>query len=85
MAGVERKAAGLLTVINLTLLFSFPPNWITPGLAVFTLVLLLPALRRATRHDPQVLAVYRSHVLRAGIYQGQPPHSHPRQRRARTL
>lgn len=85
VAGIERRAAGLLTVTNLALLFGFRLNWITPALALLTLVVVLPALRRATKRDPRILAVYRSHVVRAGIYQGQPPHTHPHLRRARTL
>ncbi|MFW6012186.1 MAG: VirB3 family type IV secretion system protein [bacterium] len=77
IGGIERNAAGLLTMFTLILLFAFRPNWITPAIAAATLLLVIPVLRRATKRDPQILAVYRSHILRAGIYQGQPPHDHP--------
>lgn len=85
IAGIERKAAGLLMMVNLQLLFAFRLNWISPTLALLTVVLLLPALRRATKRDPQILGAYRAHVLHSGIYLGQPPHTHPHPRTATTL
>lgn len=85
ISGIERNAAGLLVMYSLILLFAFRLNWFTPTLVVLTALVVLPTLRRATKRDPQILAVYRSHVLRAAIYQGQPPYTHPHRRQARTL
>jgi type IV secretory pathway TrbD component len=85
VAGIERNAAGLLLMYCLILCFAFRLNWVTPSLAVLTLLVVLPALRRATKRDPQILAVYRAHVVRAAIYQGQPPHTHLHRRQARTF
>lgn len=85
ISGIERNAAGLLMMYTLILLFAFRLNWFTPTLVLFTLLVVLPTLRRATKRDPQILAVYRSHVLRSGIYEGQPSHTYPHRRLARTL
>jgi type IV secretory pathway TrbD component len=85
VAGVERTAAGLLLMTSLMLLFAYRLNWLTPAIVLFLLLVVLPALRRATKRDPRVLAVFRQHVLRAGLYEGQPPHTHPHRRQARTL
>lgn len=85
VAGIERNAAGLLLMLAAALIFGFRLNWLTPTLVLLLVVVVLPALRRATRRDPQVLAVFRQHVVRSGIYEGHPPHTHPHRRQARTL
>lgn len=85
VAGIERNAAGLLLMLAATLIFGFRLNWVTPTLVVLLVVVVLPALRRATKRDPQVLAVFRQHVVRAAIYETQPPHTHPHRRQAPTL
>jgi type IV secretory pathway TrbD component len=85
ISGIERNAAGLFVMYTLVMLFAFRLNWFTPTLAILTALVALPTLRRATKRDPQILAVYRSHVLRAAIYQGHPPYTHPHRRHARTL
>ena len=83
LGGVERSAAGLLIMLVLLLIFAFRLNWLTPSLAALVVFVGVPALRRATKRDPQVLAVYRHHILRAGLYQGQPGHLHPHARSPR--
>lgn len=78
VAGVERLAAGLLVMQTAMMLFAFRLNLWTPALAVVLWVVALPALRRATKRDPQVLAVYRRHLSGAGVYLGQAPHDQAR-------
>ncbi len=78
LGGIERAAAGLLVMVVAMLLFAFRLNFWTPALAVLVVTVALPALRRATKRDPQVLAVYRRHLVGAGIYAGQAPHDRSR-------
>lgn len=85
VAGVERTAAGLILMVVLILVFSYRANWVTPTLAVVFVVGVLPVLRRATRRDPQVLAVFRRHVATAALYEGLPPCTHPYRRDERTF
>lgn len=85
IGGVERDAAGLLTLACLVLLFGFRLNWIGPAVVAVVLLVLVPALRRATRRDGQFLAVYRRHLLRSGLYLGQAPHDRPRARGIRSF
>ncbi|HLE84928.1 MAG TPA: VirB3 family type IV secretion system protein [Thermoanaerobaculia bacterium] len=85
VGGIERNAAGLLAIGVLVLVFGFRLNWLSPSLAAVGLLVVLPALRRATRRDGEFLAVYRRHLLRAGIYEGHPPHDRPRARDLRTF
>lgn len=85
IGGVERNAAGLLVIGVLVLLFGFRLNWLSPTIAVVGLSVLLPALRRATRRDGQFLAVYRRHLVGAGIYAGQARHDRERSREVGAL
>lgn len=85
IGGIERDGAGLLTIASLVLLFGFRLNWVGPAVVALGLLFLLPALRRATRRDGQFLAVYRRHLLRSGLYEGQPPHDRRRARDLRTF
>ena len=85
VAGVERTAAGLILMVVLILVFSYRANWVTPAIAAAFVAVVVPALRRATRRDPQVLAVFRRHVVTAALYEGQPPYTHPAGREARTF
>lgn len=80
IGGVERNAAGLLTLASLTVLFGFRLNWVGPSVVAFLLLVVLPALRRATRRDGRFLAVYRRHLLGAGVYVGQASFDRPRSR-----
>lgn len=85
IGGIERDAAGLLTLACLVLLFGFRLNWLGPAVVALVLLVLLPALRRATRRDGQFLAVYRRHLLRSGLYLGQAPYDRPRVQGLRTF
>jgi type IV secretory pathway TrbD component len=78
LGGIERAAGGLLVMVTAILVFAFRLNVWTPSLAVLLWVVALPALRRATKRDPQVIAVYRRHLSGAGIYAGQAPHHQAR-------
>jgi type IV secretory pathway TrbD component len=78
IGGIERAAGGLLVLVTAILFFAFRLNLWTPSLAVLLWVVALPALRRATKRDAQVIAVYRRHVVGAGIYLGQAPHDQVR-------
>jgi len=85
VAGVERTVFGLVAVVALVLVFGFRLNWVTPAIAALVVLLGLPALRRATGRDDEVLAVFRGHVVRAGLYAGLPPHTHPHTHRPPTF
>lgn len=85
VAGIERAAAGLLFMVSVMLLFAYRLNWISVAVVVVLVLVVLPALRRATKRDARVLAVFRQHVLRSGLYLGLPSHLHPHRRQARTL
>lgn len=78
LGGIERAAGGLLVMMTAILVFAFRLNVWTPSLAVLLWLVALPALRRATKRDPQVLAVYRRHLSGAGVYLGQAPHDQAR-------
>jgi len=85
IGGIERNAAGLLVIGVLVLLFGFRWNWLSPALAGVGVSVLLPALRRATRRDGQFLAVYRRHLVGAGVYAGQAPFDRVRSREVGAL
>lgn len=85
VAGVERTAAGLLVLTTLMLLFAFRFNWISAAAAAAVVLVIFPAIRRATSRDPQILAVYRSHLVRSAIYEGQPSPWHPHRNRPSTF
>ena len=71
LAGVERKA--MIPMVGLVLGFQllFNPNPITPALAVLTVVVLFPALRRVNKRDPQWVEVLSEHVRVSGFHRAQ--------------
>lgn len=85
VAGVERTAAGLLILAVLLFLFAFSLNWLSVAADLFIALLVFPGLRRATARDPQIVAVYRAHLLRARIYAGQPDCRYPHRNRPATF
>ena len=80
VAGLEREVVIPLAGLVLMLLFAFRPNLVTPALALVLVAVVFPALRRATKRDPQVFEVLKDHLRVAGYYPAAGSHDAPRRR-----
>lgn len=80
IAGVERELAIPLVGVVLMLLVGFRPNWVTPAAASLVVVVVLPALRRATKRDPQLFEVIKGHLRLGGFYPARGAHDQRRRR-----
>jgi type IV secretory pathway TrbD component len=78
IAGLEREVVIPLVGLVLMLLFAFRPNFVTPTVALVVLALVFPALRRATKRDPQSFEVLKDHLRVAGYYSAAGSHESPR-------
>lgn len=80
VAGLEREVVIPLVGLVLMLLFAFRPNLVTPALALVVVAVVFPALRRATKRDPQAFEVLKDHLRVAGYYPAAGSHEAPRRR-----
>lgn len=78
IGGLEREVVIPLVGLVLMLLLAFRPNLVTPALALVVVAVVLPALRRATKRDPQAFEVLKDHLRVAGYYPAAGSHDAPR-------
>lgn len=71
LVGVERRAMIPLCGIAVMLVLLFRPNVITPSISAVILLVIVPALRRINKRDPQWLEVLSEHVTVSGFYRAQ--------------
>jgi len=71
LVGVERRAMIPLAGVAAMMLLLFRPNFFTPSIAAFLILVIVPALRRINKRDPQWLEVLAEHVAVSGFYHAQ--------------